>query len=54
MDRRPAEVWNEFAESWSPGFEVVDETDHGFRLRRRSDGMVLPREFPKTDIRPGH
>jgi hypothetical protein len=37
--------------SWSPGFEVVEETGSGVRLRRISDGTHLPGEVRREDVR---
>lgn len=51
MDQWPAEVWNQYTQSWAPGFEVIDDTERGFRIRRRSDGSVLPRDIAKQDVR---
>ncbi len=38
--------------SWSGGFEVVDGVDGGYRVRRRSDGAVLPDVFRGDEVRP--
>lgn len=45
------EVRTEFDRSWSPGFTVVERTAGGYRLRRLSDGQVLPRVIPFDDVR---
>ena len=45
------EVRSRFDQSWSRGFEVVERTDHGYRIRRLSDGSVLPTEFIEDDVR---
>ena len=37
--------------SWTTGFEVAEHTGSGYRLRRRSDGEVLPVEFAFDDVR---
>ncbi len=48
------EVRNRFEGNWVTGFEVADvedgEDERLFRLRRRSDGVVLPALFSETDI----
>lgn len=36
---------------WAKGFEVIDRTDGGFRIRRLSDGMELPVVIAADDIR---
>jgi hypothetical protein len=46
------EVRSRFNAQWARGFEVVDVTDKGVRVRRISDGEVLPVEFRDDDIRP--
>ena len=45
------EVRRRFDAQWARGFEVVEVTDTGIRLRRVSDGEVLPAEFATDDIR---
>ena len=52
----PVEVRSKFQyDHWARGFEVAEivrrhEHDY-FRLRRRSDGVVLPALFPADDVR---
>jgi len=50
-------VRNRFDGNWVQGFEVADVEDGDeerlFRLRRRSDGAVLPELFRETDVRQG-
>jgi hypothetical protein len=48
---RRVEVRNRFDGSWSGGFEVVDWVDGGYRVRRRSDGAVLPGVFRGFEVR---
>lgn len=46
------EVRSSFDGSWVNGFEVVDTEDDGaLRLRRLSDGEVLPATFPPDVVR---
>lgn len=50
------EVQNRFDGRWSRGFEVVDVL-HGvgtrhYRIRRLSDGAVLPRLFVEDEVDP--
>jgi hypothetical protein len=53
LDRGAAvEVRNRFDGRWSRGFEVVDASDHGYRVRRLSDGRELPVHFGFDDVRP--
>ena len=55
MEQWPAEVWNQYSESWASGFEVVEETERGYRLRRCSDGSMLPDTISRSDVRhEGH
>jgi len=46
------EVHCRFDQRWTRGFTVVDVTDEGYRLRRQSDGSVLPAWFPRDQLRP--
>lgn len=52
----PVEVHTTFNDSWSRGFEVAEVGDAGYRLRRLSDGLLLPGPTSPEDIRPvpGH
>lgn len=45
------EVHCRFDHRWTPGFTVAGSTDRGYRLRRSSDGSVLPAWFPPEQIR---
>lgn len=45
------EVRSRFDHSYARGFEVIDLTDDGYRLRRLSDGMELPAVFAEADVR---
>ena len=47
----PVEVYNAFSGDWSTGFAVAEATDAGYRLRRVSDGAVLPVVFGPADVR---
>lgn len=38
--------------SWADGFEIVSIEDGGYRVRRTSDGAVLPVTTPANDLRP--
>lgn len=46
------EVRTGFDASWARGFEVIEHTDAGYRLRRLSDGMELPVPFGREAVRP--
>jgi len=46
------EVRNRFEQRWVRGFEVVEVGDGGYRVRRLSDGSVLPVTFLAEDVRP--
>ena len=46
------EVRSRFNAQWSRGFEIVEVTANGYRVRRASDGEVLPVEFAEKDVRP--
>ena len=47
----PVQVRDRFEFAFRSGFEVSESTDRGYRLRRRSDGVELPVEFPVNDVR---
>ena len=48
----PVQVRNRYEFTFRSGFEVCSATDAGYRLRRRSDGVELPVDFPATEVRP--
>ena len=54
------EVQNRFDGTWSGGFAleelVIEDLDHSAvcRLRRVSDGAVLPVALPRSRVRPRH
>ena len=45
------EVATRFTGSWSRGFVVAGVEHHGYRLRRLSDGHVLPITFSAHELR---
>jgi hypothetical protein len=48
------EVRSRFDRGWARGFEVAETvagTDPGYRIRRRSDGSILPVVFATEDVR---
>ncbi|MCC7077845.1 MAG: hypothetical protein IT198_12025 [Acidimicrobiia bacterium] len=50
------EVRSQFDHAWASGFVVEETIGEGeavvaYRVRRLSDGMVLPREFPREEVR---
>ena len=49
---RPVEVRNRLDGRWSGGFEIQAVTADGYRLRRLSDGSVLPVALSPEDVRP--
>lgn len=48
----PVQVRDRFEFAFRSGFEVSSSTAAGYRLRRRSDGVELPIDFPSNDVRP--
>jgi hypothetical protein len=44
-------VRNRYLRTWSPGFEVVATHMEGCRIKRTSDGAVLPGWIPLCDVR---
>jgi hypothetical protein len=45
------EVRRRFDAKWARGFEVVEATIDGYRLRRLSDGEEIPVPFTDDDVR---
>jgi hypothetical protein len=48
------EVRRRFDAQWARGFEIVEVTPKGYRVRRQSDGDILPVEFTEDEIRRAH
>ena len=46
------EVWNQFNQRWTRMFEVAEVIGDECRLRRLSDGHVLPQSFGPDVVRP--
>jgi len=44
-------VRNRYMGTWSPGFEVLAVHAEGCRIKRSSDGAVLPGIIPFRDLR---
>lgn len=53
-DGTDVEVWCRSYDTWVTGFAVIDTTPDGCRVRRHSDGAVLPALFSPQDVRPSH
>ncbi len=47
----PVDVRSRYVGTWSRGFEVAEIVGDAYRVRRLSDGSVLPSEFSSDDIR---
>jgi hypothetical protein len=45
------EVRGNFRGEWSRGFEIAEETQDGYWVRRMSDRYVLPLPFSGHDVR---
>jgi len=45
------DVRSRFDARWSHGFEVAEACAQGYRIRRMSDGAVLPTEFTTDEVR---
>ena len=61
MERgQPIELRNEYTGQWSSGFEVADIVERRqhdravteYRVKRSSDGSVIPALFPARRVRP--
>ena len=46
------DVRSRYVGSWSRGFEVAERGVEGYRVRRLSDGAVLPDLFGEEELRP--
>ncbi len=52
---QPVEVYSTFEQVWIDGFVIADKRPDGYRLRRLSDGAVLPSPAAPQDLRAvGH
>ncbi len=48
----PVEVRSRYDGMWNRGFEIAEQTgSDAYRVRRLSDGSVLPAEFSPDDVR---
>ena len=47
----PVDVRSRYIGTWSRGFEVAEIVGDAYRVRRLSDGSVLPSEFSSSDVR---
>ncbi|HXQ62677.1 MAG TPA: hypothetical protein VN796_10105 [Acidimicrobiales bacterium] len=45
------DVRSRYVGAWSSGFEVAEPVKDGYRIRRLSDGSVLPDVFTNEDVR---
>jgi hypothetical protein len=45
------EVHTKFNNTWSAGFEIAEVTPAGYRVRRTSDGSMLPGVTSEADVR---
>lgn len=46
------EVHTRFTDTWASGFEIAEVVPDGYRLRRMSDGAMLPEPTSEADLRP--
>jgi hypothetical protein len=46
------EVRDRYQGTWSRGFEISAIEDNGYRIKRISDGAILPGTFSTEEIRP--
>ena len=46
------EVRRRFDQHWTRGFEIAEIVGDRYRLRRLSDGSVLPADFEGEELRP--
>jgi hypothetical protein len=45
------DVRSRYVGAWTSGFEVAEPVKDGYRVRRLSDGSVLPDVFTNDDVR---
>jgi hypothetical protein len=50
-DGTQVELFNAFNGTWANGFEIAGKTVGGYRVRRRSDGSLLPGYTSRSDLR---
>ena len=48
----PVELHTRFSDSWVGGFEIATVLPDGYRVRRLSDGTLLPDPSSARDLRP--
>jgi hypothetical protein len=48
----PVEVHTKYNDSWVRGFEIAEVLEGGYRVRRTSDGTLLPNLTGEEDLRP--
>ena len=48
----PVEVHTKYNDAWVSGFEIAEVVEGGYRVRRTSDGTLLPNLTTETDLRP--
>ena len=46
------EVHTQFNDTWAEGFEIAQLIPEGYRVRRLSDGSLLPGYTSEADLRP--
>ena len=51
-DGTHVEVYSAFNHTWMEGFEIASSAPAGYRVRRRSDGSLLPGHTSASDLRP--
>jgi hypothetical protein len=45
------DVRNRYQGTWVRGFEIAEVKEHGYRIRRLSDGSILGDLFSRDDVR---
>jgi len=50
-DGTQVELYSAFDRTWSAGFEIASVSDAGYRVRRLSDGSLLPGHTTGSDVR---
>jgi hypothetical protein len=47
----PVEVHTKYNDAWVGGFEIAEVVEGGYRVRRTSDGSLLPNLTSEDDVR---
>ncbi len=46
------EVRDRYQGTWARGFAIAEQLESGYKVRRISDGAILPSAFTEEEVRP--